>query len=265
MEAEVRSLLRARGRESPAPIQWLEAVGSTNDVMKERARAGAPAWSAVVAARQSAGRGRQGRAWLSSEGNLFLSVLLRPALALALDRAGMLPLAAGVAAAEAAGEWGVDARLKWPNDLLVAGRKLGGVLAEATAGREGLETVVVGIGMNMGLDPAAAPPALQGAITSVRAETGRDPGIAVAAAAVLDRLAVWYDALARDGPPAVLMAWRARSVPWWGRAVEARCGDAVLRGVARGLDGRGALILDLADGSQRAVLSGEVRELRLES
>ena len=62
-----------------------------------------------------------------------------------------------------------------------------------------------------------------------------------------------------------LAAWRARSVPWWGRAVEARCGDVVLRGVVRGLDGRGALILDLADGSQRAVLSGEVRELRLES
>jgi BirA family biotin operon repressor/biotin-[acetyl-CoA-carboxylase] ligase len=263
MEAEVRSLLRARGRPWPAPIRWLETVGSTNDVMKERARAGAPAWSAVVAPRQTAGRGRQGRAWLSPDGNLFLSVLLRPALA--LDRAGILPLAAGVAAAGAAGEWGVDARLKWPNDVLVAGRKLGGVLVEATAGSGGLETVVVGVGMNIGLDPAAAPPALQGAITSVRAETGRDPGIAVAAAAVLDRLALWYDVLARNGPPAVLMAWRARSVPWWGQAVEARCGDAVLRGVARGLDGRGALILDLADGSQRAVLSGEVREVRLES
>ena len=263
MEGEIRRSLVARGRAWPAPIRWLETVGSTNDLMKERARAGASAWSAVVVSRQTAGRGRQGRAWLSPDGNLFLSVLLRPALA--LDSAGMLPLAAGVAAAEAAGEWGVDARLKWPNDLLVAGRKLGGVLVEATAGSEGLETVVVGVGMNIGLDPAAAPPALQGAITSVRAETGRDPGVAVAAAAVLDRLAVWYDALARDGPPAVLTAWRARSVPWWGRAVEARCGDAVLRGVARGLDGRGALILDLADGSQHTVLSGEVRELRLES
>jgi BirA family biotin operon repressor/biotin-[acetyl-CoA-carboxylase] ligase len=263
VEGEIRRSLVARGREWPAPIRWLETVGSTNDVMKDGARAGAPAWSAVVASRQTAGRGRRGRAWLSPDGNLFLSVLLRPALA--LDRAGMLPLAAGVAAAEAAGEWGVDARLKWPNDLLVAGRKLGGVLVEATAGGDGLDTVVVGVGMNVGLDPATAPLALQGAITSVRAETGRDPGIAVAAAAVLDRLAVWYDALARDGPPAVLMAWRARSVPWWGQAVEARCGDVVLRGLARDLDGRGALILDLADGSQRAVVSGEVRELRLES
>jgi BirA family biotin operon repressor/biotin-[acetyl-CoA-carboxylase] ligase len=136
---------------------------------------------------------------------------------------------------------------------------------EGAAGAEGLESVVVGVGVNLDLDPATAPPALRDTITSVRAETGRHPGVATAAAAVLDRLAVWYDALARDGPPAVLAAWRARSVPWWGRAVEARSGDAVLRGIARGLDGRGALILDLEDGSQRTVLSGEVRELRLES
>ena len=263
MDAEIRRSLAARGREWPAPILWLETVGSTNDVMKERARAGASAWSAVVTQRQTAGRGRQGRAWLSPAGNLFLSVLLRPQLA--PESAGVLPLAAGVAAAEAAGEWGVDARLKWPNDLVVGERKVGGVLVEASAGTGGLETAVVGIGINMALDPASVPPELRGAITSVRAEAGRDPGIAAAAAAVLDRLAVWYDALARDGPPRVLAAWRARSLPWWGRAVEARCGDVTLRGVARGLDGRGALILDLVDGSQRAVLSGEVRELRLES
>ena len=263
MEAEVLRLLSARGREWPAPIRWLETAGSTNDVMKERARAGASAWSAAVAGRQTAGRGRQGRTWLSPAGNLFLSVLLRPQLA--AESAGILPLAAGVAAAEAAGEWGVDARLKWPNDLVVGERKLGGVLVEASAGSGGLETVVVGVGMNLAIDSADVPAELRGAITSVRTEAGRDPGVAAAAAAVLDRLAVWYHALAGDGPPPVLNAWRARSVPWWGRAVEARCGDVVLHGVARGLDGRGALILDLADGSQRAVLSGEVRELRLES
>jgi len=263
MEHDVRRLLRARGREWPAPIRWLRTVGSTNDLLKRRAREGAPAWSAAIAERQTGGRGREGRAWLSPAGNLHLSVLLRPVLP--PESAGVLPLLVGVAAAEAVAEWGVDVRLKWPNDLMAAGRKLGGILVEGSAGAEGVETVVVGIGVNLALDPAAAPPALQTALTSVRAETGRDPGVAAAAAAVLDRLAVWYDALARDGAPLALAAWRARSVPWWGRAVEARSGDAILRGVARGLDGRGALILDLDDGTQRAVLSGEVREVRLES
>jgi BirA family biotin operon repressor/biotin-[acetyl-CoA-carboxylase] ligase len=263
MEEEILRRLRARGREWPAAIRWLDSVGSTNDVLKQRGREGEPEWSAIAAGRQTGGRGRQGRAWLSPAGNLYLSVLLRPALPPA--SAGVLPLLVGVAAAEAAGEWGVDVRLKWPNDLLAGGRKLGGVLVEASAGTEGLETAVVGVGLNLALDPAAVPPALQGTITSVSAETGRDPGVAAAAAAVLDRLAVWYDALARDGTPPALAAWRERSVPWWGRAVEARTGDSILRGVARGLDGRGALILDLDDGSQRAVLSGEVRELRRES
>jgi BirA family transcriptional regulator, biotin operon repressor / biotin---[acetyl-CoA-carboxylase] ligase len=264
MENEVRRFLRARGREWPAPIAWVESVGSTNDLLKQRAREGAPAWSAVVAESQTAGRGRQGRAWLSPPGNLFLSLLLRPVLP--PQSAGVLPLAAGVAAAEATAEWGVESQLKWPNDVVVGERKIGGVLVEASsAGSEGLEAVVVGVGLNLVLDPAAAPPALRDAVTSVQAVTGADPGVAAAAAAVLDRLAVWYHALAREGAPVALAAWRARSVPWWGRAVEARSGDAVLRGVARGVDGRGALILDLADGSQRAVLSGEVRELRLES
>src|SRR5207244_5535102 len=158
------------------------------------------------------GRGRQGRAWLSPAGNLFLSVLLRPQLA--PESAGVLPLAAGVAAAEAAGEWGVDARLKWPNDLVVGERKVGGVLVEASAGTGGLETAVVGIGINMALDPASVPPELRGAITSVRAEAGRDPGIAAAAAAVLDRLAVWDDALAPDGPPRLFAAGACGSVAW---------------------------------------------------
>jgi BirA family biotin operon repressor/biotin-[acetyl-CoA-carboxylase] ligase len=261
--AEVRRRLAARGREWAAPIHWLATVGSTNDFLKQHAREGAADWSAAVAERQSAGRGREGREWLSPAGNLYLSVLLRPRWP--PESVGVLPLAAGVAVAEAAAEWGVPAQLKWPNDLLARGRKLGGILVEASAGGQGLETVVVGVGLNLGLDPAEAPPALRQAVTSVRIEAGHDPGVPAAAAAVLDRLAVWYDALARDGPPTALAAWRARSVPWWGRAVEARSGDAVLRGVARGLDGRGALILDLADGSQRAVLSGEVRELRLES
>ena len=255
--------MRERGRQWPAPIRWLETVGSTNDFLKERSREGAAGWAVVVASRQTAARGRQGRAWLSPSGNLFLSLLLRPTLP--AESAGLVPLAAGVAAAEAAAEWGVAVQLKWPNDLVVRSRKLGGVLVEASAGAEGLETVVVGVGMNLALDPADAPPALRGALTSVRAETGGEPGVPAAAAAVLDRLAVWYDALARDGPPLVLAAWRARSVPWWGRAVEAHSGDAVLRGVARDLDPRGALILDLADGSRRAVFSGEVREVRLES
>jgi len=176
---------------------------------------------------------------------------------------GLIPLAAGVAVSEALDAFGVRARLKWPNDLVVGEKKIAGLLAEAVSGGEGIESVVLGIGVNLTLDPVDAPATLRDTATSVRAETGRIVSPEEAAAETLARVAVWYHALAREGAAPVLAAWRARSVPWWGRPVEVRAGQSVIRGVARGVDERGALLLDLESGSRAALLSGEARELRL--
>jgi BirA family transcriptional regulator, biotin operon repressor / biotin---[acetyl-CoA-carboxylase] ligase len=253
--------LEARGLRWPAPIEHLEIAASTNDWLKDKARAGAAEWSVVIADRQTAGRGRAGRPWVSPAGNLFLSVLLRPAMP--ATHVPVLPLAAGVATAEAVGECGVEARLKWPNDVVVSGRKLAGILVEGLSGAVGIESAVVGIGLNVTLPPASLPDDLRERVTSLAAQTGRPCAVADAAAAVLARLRVWYDRLSREGPPPVLAAWRERSVAWWDRPVEARSGSSVLRGIARGLDERGALLLDLEDGSRVAVVSGEVSELRL--
>lgn len=257
----MRALIEARGTPWPAPIEYFDRVASTNDVAKERARAGAAQLSVVLAGNQYAGRGRYGREWTSPPGNLFLSVLLRPAGR--FPDAGLIPLAAGVAAAEALDAFGVRARLKWPNDLMVTGRKIGGLLTEAASGAEGLESVVLGIGINLALDVARAPAELKETLTSVRAETGRAPSPEEAAAETLGRVAVWYHALAREGAATVLAAWRARSVPWWGRPVEVRAGSGLVRGVARDVDERGALLLELPDGARATLLSGEARELRL--
>lgn len=261
MAERVRALLLARGEEWPAPIEYVESVTSTNDLVRDRARAGAPAFSVVLAGTQTAGRGRQGHAWISPPGNLFLSVLLRPGGRVA--HAGLIPLAAGVAIAEALETFGVRARLKWPNDLVVRDRKIAGLLAEAVSGGEGIDSVVLGIGINLSLDPADVPAGLREAVTSVAMESRRTASPVGAAAETLARVAVWYHALASEGAPAVLAAWRARSVPWWGRPVEVRSGQSVVRGVARGVDERGALLLDLEDGARATLLSGEARELRL--
>ncbi|HVR71883.1 MAG TPA: biotin--[acetyl-CoA-carboxylase] ligase [Vicinamibacteria bacterium] len=261
MSADLTAALEARGLHWPAPVEHLAEVASTNDLLKEKARAGAPEWSAVLADRQTAGRGRAGHRWVSPEGNLFLSVLLRPVLPAA--HVPVLPLAAGLAVAEAAAEHVPDVRLKWPNDVVVGGRKLAGILVEGMSGAGGMEAAIVGIGLNVGLDPRSLPGDLRDRVTSLAAQTGRSVRVADAAAAVLARLRVWYDRLAREGPPVVIAAWRERSVAWWGRPVEARSGGSVLRGVAHGLDERGALLLDLEDGSRVAVVSGDVSELRL--
>jgi BirA family biotin operon repressor/biotin-[acetyl-CoA-carboxylase] ligase len=166
------------------------------------------------------------------------------------------PLAVAVAVADAVGP---GARMKWPNDVLVDGRKVAGILIEGRA-HEGW--LVLGIGVNVALGPEDLPPALRESTTSWRLEKGgaRDP--LEVAAAVLGRLRVWYDVLAGGVSAAVAAAWRERSVPWWGLQVAARSGDQEVRGIARGISESGALVLEAADGSRREVLAGEVHEVR---
>jgi BirA family biotin operon repressor/biotin-[acetyl-CoA-carboxylase] ligase len=257
--ARLRALLEARLGEWPGEIEHFESLASTSDRLRSHPRA--PQWSVVLADEQTAGRGRHGRSWASPRGGLYLSVLLRPSLA--ADRAALLPLAVAVASCDALEELGLRAQIKWPNDLVVGGRKLGGILVEASSDGGRLESAIVGIGFNLDLGEDTLPAGLRGASTSFRAETGRAVSPLDAAAVVLARLTVWYAALARDERGRMLSAWRERSASWWGSAVEVRCGESVLRGIARDVDHRGALLLDLADGSTVALLSGEARELRL--
>jgi BirA family biotin operon repressor/biotin-[acetyl-CoA-carboxylase] ligase len=256
----LRARLAERGREWPAPIEHLPAVGSTNDHLKALARSGAAAWTVVLADAQTAGRGRQGRRWSSPPGNLYLSVLLRPEPP--DGRWSVLPLAAGLAVAEALASIGADARLKWPNDVLLGGRKVAGVLAEASSGRDGLDSVVVGIGVNVARRPDDLPADVGATVTCLQEEGAAAVDRIDVAAAVLGRLTVWYHELAREGPRPVQSAWRERAVPWWGRAVEARTGGRILRGIVRDLDEDGALVLDLEDGTRALLHSGEVHEVR---
>ena len=262
LSGRIRALLAARGEPWPGSIESFEVIASTNDRVKELARSGAAEWSVVVATHQTAGRGRQGSVWRSPPGNLALTVLLRPTLS--PPQAGLIPLAAGVALRDALAEVGVETALKWPNDLLVADRKIAGILAEAAWGSEGMEGVALGIGVNLQLVREELPPELHGSTTSIAAETGQAADPARVAAAVLAHVSVWYHALSHKGPLRVIEAWRARSAPWWGRRVEVRLGSRVVRGVAKDIDERGALLLDAQDGGTLTVHSGEVRELRLE-
>ena len=262
--ARIEEELRQRGCPWPAPIHHLAVTPSTNDWLKERARAGVPAWTVVVADEQTAGRGRHGRRWHSQPGDLMMSVLVRPPAA--APWLTLLPLAAGLSVAEAADSFGLSPALKWPNDVVVAQprpegeyRKLAGVLVEGVT--EGVTSAaVVGVGVNV--VPVEVPD-IGGQATALRTHARVEVERDTLAAAVLARLAVWYDALARGEADGVLAAWTARALPWWGRTVEVRSGEIALRGTARGLDGRGALLLEVAEGDVTAVLSGEARQVRV--
>ena len=249
----LRGLLEAEGEAWPAPIEHYKVLGSTSDRLKERARAGGPALTVVLADTQVGGRGRQGRTWASPPGNLHLSVLLHPESA----RAGLVSLLGGVATCAALASLGARARLKWPNDVLVGEHKLAGILAEGSSGPRGIEWVALGIGANV--DPQGPLP--EGA-TSLREETGHARSPLVVAVAVLVQVRLWYHALASGRAHDLLAAWRERSVPWWGRLVEARVGDQVIRGIATDIDDDGALLLSL-DGRLTRIVSGEVSRVRL--
>jgi BirA family biotin operon repressor/biotin-[acetyl-CoA-carboxylase] ligase len=249
--------LAARGGPRLPAIEWPRSIVSTSDRLKALARGGAPEWTIVLADEQTGGRGREGRTWVSPPGGLYLSVLLRPRGA----SVGLLPLAAGVAVAEAADELGVRTELKWPNDVLASGRKLAGVLSEAASGPSGVEWVVLGIGVNVALDSADVPPGIRESVTSFAAEGGDGVTVPGVAASILARLCVCYDAL-RSNPGALVAAWRQRAVPWWGGLVDVRTAEGSLRGRLRDVDDDGALVLEFEDGGRKRLLSGEVTRVR---
>jgi BirA family biotin operon repressor/biotin-[acetyl-CoA-carboxylase] ligase len=242
-------------------LQRLAEVGSTNDVLREQARAGAREWTALIAERQTHGRGREGRAWSSPPGNLFLSVLLRPSLP--VSELGLLPLLAGVAVAEACIAFGAEARLKWPNDVVVGERKLAGILVEAVSSHERAEFVVAGVGLNLRAVAVMLPEELQPLATSLEDETGRAYDPEDAARAIIERMRVWYHRHAAEGAGVVLEAWRGLSVAWWGRAVEVTAAGSRVQGRATGIDASGALLLTAGSGETLRIVAGDARALRL--
>jgi BirA family transcriptional regulator, biotin operon repressor / biotin---[acetyl-CoA-carboxylase] ligase len=255
--ASLAADVAARGGPRLPAVEWPVSIVSTNDRLKTLARAGAPEWTTVLADSQTGGRGREGRSWASPPGGLYLSVLLRPRVA----KVGLLPLAAGVAVSEAAEGLGVRTELKWPNDVLASGRKLAGVLSEAASGVAGVEWVVLGVGLNVSLDPAEAPPEIRASLTSLAAEGAEDASVPAVAAAVLARLAVCYDALV-SRPGDVVAAWRSRAGSFRDGLVEALTREGRLRGRVLDVDDEGALLIQIEGGGRRRLLSGEVVRVR---
>lgn len=224
----------------------LESVGSTNDEATRLADAGAPEGTVVWAREQSGGRGRRGRNWASPVGNLYSTTILRPACM--AQRAAEL----GFVAALAVGDL-VPAdrtvRLKWPNDVLVDGGKVAGILLESAIGQDGqVDHVVAGIGINVSFAPQLPEMRYPGAALGGTVEAALE-GLARALAA---RLAQWR----RDGFEAIRSAWLAQAGPL-GAEVDVRLGEGLVRGRFAGLDREGALLLDTAEGP-RKIVSGEL-------
>jgi BirA family biotin operon repressor/biotin-[acetyl-CoA-carboxylase] ligase len=217
-----------------SPRLHLRATTSTNDRARDLAAAGAPHGTLVTASEQSAGRGRQGRTWSAPPGHaLLMSLVLR-------DPPELLPLLAAVAVAEVAGE---RAQIKWPNDVLIEGRKVAGILAE---GRPQEGWAILGIGLNVAVRVDDLPPELHATATTLGLEAAEvEP--------TLDRLLRALERTLILGTAAMLDAWRARdavrgnTVTWAGGS-----------GVAAGIDGTGRLVVELPNGGRTELDAGEV-------
>lgn len=230
-------------------VEGAEETGSTNDDCKALARAGEPEGVVVVAARQSAGRGRLGRSWLSPDGGAYVSTLLRPHLA--PSEVSSLALACALGVAYGLESLGVPCELKWPNDVLIGGKKVAGILLEMSAETDKVEWVVAGCGVNVRRDGDA----YEGA-AYVGDHT--DAGPARVAAAVLDGLAEAYREYIGDGFPAMTRSYVSRhSLEGTEVVVRDAAGGVVASGMATGVDGHGRLLLRGPDGIT-PVVAGEV-------
>jgi BirA family transcriptional regulator, biotin operon repressor / biotin---[acetyl-CoA-carboxylase] ligase len=241
-----------------APARYVAVTGSTNSDLLNLASQGGPAWSVLVAGHQQGGRGRLGRSWISKPGqSLLLSVLLRPDIPAA--EAPILSLAAAVVVVQACGTAaGVRVRSKWPNDLVLGDRKLGGILPEASVVGGRLEHVVLGIGLNVEQRESDFPPELGGRPTSLIMEGGSaDPGVLLR-----EVLAALRTELAPTEWLAQRVIPRYREVcESLGRQVRATLsGGRTVEGRAADIGPTGELIVETSSGTE-SVGFGEIEHL----
>ena len=245
-----------------ARLQYFTETGSTNDLAAAAADRGEPEGTTFVAGAQTAGRGRRGREWFSPPGSgVYLSTIIRRA-----SVAPWLTLAGGVAVAEGIrSATGLPVQIKWPNDIVSVGgagfrarRKIAGILAEASSGPDGVQHVVLGIGINIG--PASFPPELSDSAGSIETELGRAADAGVVLAQVLAGLNRVLSEVEHAGPPSLFTRWIELAPSARGERIEWEGPHGVQTGTTAGLAEDGALLARTADGLAR-IIAGEVRWL----
>jgi BirA family transcriptional regulator, biotin operon repressor / biotin---[acetyl-CoA-carboxylase] ligase len=256
------SLLRAELGDCPIGRTILHyfRVDSTNAVALKLAAAGAEHGSVVVAEEQTAGRGRLSRVWYSEKSTgIYTSIILRPPLAPAA--APVLTLMTGLAVQKAViSAAGLSADIRWPNDLLVNGKKVCGVLTEMSAELDRLHAVVLGIGINV--NHSQMPQALESIATSLRMEAHRSISRVSVLAGLLRELERHYQLLLTNGNQAITERWEAASTFAHGKRVRVVTAAGETLATTTGVDSSGALNIRYDDGRQEALVAGEVVEVK---
>ena len=253
---ELQSLLA--GNLLGSQVHFFDSIDSTNAKAFELARGGVPEGTVVVAETQTRGKGRIGRKWESPAGmNLYLSVVLRPKVA--PQGAQGLTFVAALAAAEAVFASGAKPAVKWPNDILIGGRKTAGILLEMDSEPDRVHFVVAGIGVNLNVRRDMFPEYIKDTATSLFEETGSSVDRGLFTARLLSSMERWYGVYLSEGFVPVIEAWKG----WFnsaGKPVKVTFFDRTVEGTCAGVDTDGALLLE-REGRVERIISGDVEAL----
>jgi BirA family transcriptional regulator, biotin operon repressor / biotin---[acetyl-CoA-carboxylase] ligase len=252
---------RLAGQRIGGLVRYFREVDSTNTMAYRLAREGAPEGMVVVADAQGKGKGRLNRVWQSPPGrNLYVSIILRPRID--PPAAPQLTLVAGVAVAEFLTACGrKDVTIKWPNDVLIAGKKICGILTEMSSSARGVDFIVLGVGLNVNMSREDFEPALGDIATSLKIETGTTHDRIEVISGLLNFFETWYKVFLRRGFPGVRDVW-LRHADILGRPIRVVFREDTQTGVVLGIDDDGTIVMKGADGTTRLVIAGDVHLLK---
>ena len=237
-------------------LYYYEEIGSTNDEAFRLGSAGAPEGTALIANSQSAGKGRMQRVWYSPAGsNIYTSIILRPQIEPA--RAPQISILAGVAVADILESYCPDRiKLKWPNDVLINGKKVCGILSQMKTIVSEVDFIILGIGINVNISYNEFPKEICNIATSLAIETGREISRQELIIRLYENLAKWYKQLLGDGFGRIKEKWLSMS-PMIGQTVQVMFQEEAVSGKAIGLDEDGSLILLAAGNKKLKVSAGD--------
>jgi len=239
-------------------IKYFKETDSTNIIAREIA-ASVDEGTLVIAESQTAGRGRLGRKWISPEGGIWLSIILKPKMQ--PQYASRITLLAGVCVAKTIRGFGLPAKIKWPNDVLINGKKVCGILTEIGAEVDLIDYLIVGIGIDANVDTESFPEEIRDSSTSLKKETGKEINRVDFVRKLLEEFELLYLNFQKEGFPKILEEWRNMSATigeWVKISTQAR----TIYGEAIGVDNEGALILETSDGQLEKIVAGNCEHLR---
>ncbi len=240
-------------------LHFLHEIVSTNTLAMELAADGTPEGTVVIAETQTGGKGRLGRKWISPKGNLYLSVVLRPNIP--TQKAPLITLMGAVAVASAIrNACGLGAGIKWPNDILISGKKVSGLLTEMSAEQDRIRHIVLGIGIDVNMDMGELPGEVRDITTTLAEEAGAKINRTTLLQQLLRDIESWYQQLLSNDA-IVLEEWKKLTMTVGSRVIVSGAGDT-LEGLAQGVDNEGRLIVRLDDDTIRTVAAGDVTILR---